>query len=630
MPQIDQSLFVNERAAKYKRHELIPLFIRSDMLALDTETCDKEQKEFGPGHFRSDCYMLGVSLDTGNFSCYLNMDPNTTSSEEINKNRVFLTQVLKTDKPKIGANIAYDYGWLKINNIACNGPLLDAQYAEALLDEYRHEYNLDSLSQAYLGIGKEGNEVIAFLNNVGISYKKDFREKLYMCPPEIIQKYAIRDASNTIEIWKIQRELLAKEGLNDTFMLESNLIRPMQVFRENGVKIDTDLRDKYAKNLLLQINTLQNQFQEYGIENPNSPRQVIEAINKFDGIPPKYTDKGNVLSNKKHLQTLTEKSNIAGKILEYRSMRKILNDFLLGAFLRFTDHDNRIHCSFHPLKQDNYGTVSGRFSSSLPNMQQIPSKELDWEFADACRKICIPFEDCYWGKADFSQIEYRFIAHYAMGKGAETVRNEYRENKDTDFHQMIMDLTGLPRRLSKNLNFGAAFGMGIASMSDYFGWDLDYCRDINTIYNKKAPFMKYTINEVGNIAKQRFAEGDYGYIRTILGRKGRLHDKRKAYIMLNKLVQGSAADLMKKSIVDCYDTGLFDVLYPHLTVHDELDVSVPKTKIGFEAIRELKHQMETCVEISVPIFAEISIGKNWNDVEEESYEELCKEYGVTA
>ena len=141
--------------------------------------------------------------------------------------------------------------------------------------------------------------------------------------------------------------------------------------------------------------------------------------------------------------------------------------------------------------------------------------------------------------------------------------------------------------------------------------------------------MKYTLNEIGNVAKKRFATEDCGYIRTILGRKGRLHDKRKSYIMLNKLVQGSAADLMKKSIVMCYEAGIFDVIYPHLTVHDELDSSVPRTKEGFEALREMNHIMETCVEISVPILSEISTGENWNDVNEENYEELCKQY-ITA
>ena len=100
MPQIDQSLFVNERAAKYKRHELIPLFMKADTLSLDTETCDLEQKEFGPGHFRSDCYMLGASLSTGNFSCYLNMDPNTTSSEEIRKNKSIFISSIKIRKTK--------------------------------------------------------------------------------------------------------------------------------------------------------------------------------------------------------------------------------------------------------------------------------------------------------------------------------------------------------------------------------------------------------------------------------------------------------------------------------------------------------------------------------------------------
>ena len=385
-----------------------------------------------------------------------------------------------------------------------------------------------------------------------------------------------------------------------------------------------------AQQLLLKLRDMEKFFKQSGIQNPNSHQQVIKAIHEIDNIPPTYSDKGNVIANKKHLQTMVEKSDIAKNILEFRSMRKLLDDFLLGAFLKFVDHENRVHCSFHPLKQDDNGTISGRFSSSMPNMQQIPSKELESEFADACRKVCIPEEGHFWAKVDFSQIEYRFIAHYAMGRGAEEVREAYRNDPLTDFHQHIMDLTGLARRLSKNLNFGAAFGMGAPSMARFFGWELSYCKDILEIYNKKAPFMKYTLNKVGDIAKARFANEDCGYIRTVLGRKGRLHDKRKSYIMLNKLVQGSAADLMKKAIVTCYDAGIFSILKPHLTVHDELDVSVPKTREGIQALREMKHIMESCVEISVPILSEVSIGPNWNDQSEDDYVKELERYELQA
>ena len=267
--------------------------------------------------------------------------------------------------------------------------------------------------------------------------------------------------------------------------------------------------------------------------------------------------------------------------------------------------DGRLHCNFNPLRSDEGGTVSGRFSSSNPNLQQVSAKKEGNE-GQIIRKIFIPEENQLWLKNDWSQIEYRLIAHYARGAGSDTIRNRYNNDPKTDYHDEMGQMTGLPdRKIVKTLNFGAAYGMGPKKMALTYGWTEEYAYNIYNMYHAKVPFVHITSNAVANTASTR------GYIKTILGRKARLKSKDKSYVMFNRLIQGSAADLMKKAIADSYEAGVFNTLTPHLTVHDELDCSMPNTKEGREAAKELKLIMENCIKLKVPIISDAELGENW-------------------
>lgn len=267
---------------------------------------------------------------------------------------------------------------------------------------------------------------------------------------------------------------------------------------------------------------------------------------------------------------------------------------------------------------------------SSPNLQQIPSydsKEKDdfkrW-YTKLCRELFLPEEDHWWLKIDYSQIEYRFMAHFACNAGpddtsADDVRRTYNENPYTDYHEMIQELTGLPRKLAKNLNFGVGYGMGKGHMSEFFGWTPDYCDEVLTTYHSRAPFVKATMNAVSMKGRAQ------GFVRTFLKRRSRLTDPRKAYILFCRLCQGSAADLTKQAMVNAWKAGIFDVLPLHLTVHDELDNSMPKTLAGIEAGAELKYMMENALTLRVPIIAEAEYGDNWVDLKDFDKTELIKE-----
>jgi len=211
---------------------------------------------------------------------------------------------------------------------------------------------------------------------------------------------------------------------------------------------------------------------------------------------------------------------------------------------------------------------------------------------------------------DFSQIEYRILAHYAQGPGSDKLRESYIANPNTDYHQFIMDATGMPRKLAKNYNFGCMYGMGTPTMASKFNMSLEDAKANYEIYHKKAPYIKHTIKNIERVAKNR------GYIRTILNRRAHVESSSKLYTFTNRLIQGSAADIMKKSMIEADRAGLFDILIPHITVHDELDFSIPANKHGVQATNELKRIFETCVPLKVPVVANLEVGSNWYDLQE--------------
>jgi len=220
-------------------------------------------------------------------------------------------------------------------------------------------------------------------------------------------------------------------------------------------------------------------------------------------------------------------------------------------------------------------------------------------------------------------------AAYFGFRGAEEVVALYKKDKNADFHQIVADMTGLPRDAAKTVNFGIAYGEGVKKL----------CRDLNLSvndgqkllqeYHRRAPFMRPLTNHW----MQR-AESEPFEIRTLLGRRRQFNQwsierdgefivlnhrvpgaqRAFTYTALNARIQGSAADLMKKAMVDIWDSGVIGVLgAPHLTVHDELDFSAPRG--GAAALREVKHIMETTVELQVPILADHKKGKNWGECE---------------
>ena len=265
-------------------------------------------------------------------------------------------------------------------------------------------------------------------------------------------------------------------------------------------------------------------------------------------------------------------------------------------------------------------TTSFRFSSVSFNSQQIPSKGgftangVEFSFPKLTRALFTASKGCVFGKIDYGQIEYRLICNIACGEAGEEVRRQYAENPHMDFHQYVVDLTGLSRKYAKNMSFGVSFGMGLPSMAENFGWTIEKAEEISEAYHRHMPFVAPTLALVGDVAKQR------GYIKTVYGSHARLLDPKKSYTMLNRYTQGSGAECLKASIVQAYKEGIWKELKVANTVHDELNMPyLEPTEEKMIALYRMAEIMRTSVpNLRVPLEASPELGDNWASTKEVS------------
>jgi len=618
-----------------------PDLSEAKMISFDIETFDPQLKDKGTGVYRNDGYILGISIctDTG-FSEYYNLghyykkDMRGTETQIIDKyscnvktfnyshypidtmerrkNIKYLKTVLNSNADKLGANIKYDMDWIENwLGVKVNGRLHDVQIAEPLIDENRMRYNLDSLGHKYLDRGKMKTEIDAFCERNNL--RGDSRKWLYLMPYKMVRKYALEDVHVPMEVFRKQQIVMDEQGLNGIYDYEMRLYRLLLKMRKIGVRINESQLASIKKKTVVKLDHAQEELNNItGRRIPinfNSGPEIGFILDKL-GLDYPITEKTRKPSIvKQWLLNNVDNHEVFKVINDCRKYYK-LNGTFLESQIGNTIVDGRIHCSFNQLKSDNYGTVSGRFSSSNPNLQFIPANDPD--IGKSIRSLFIPEEGQDWIKADYSQIEVRIISHYAMGKGSDEIRQAFIDSTDTDFHQWCADISGLTqsmgeagRKFAKRINFGIFYGMGIDLLCKQLNMSKEEGTAFMKMYHAKLPFIKNTIHKVSNKALAR------GYVKTLLGRHRRFPDGEKTYKAFNLIVQGTAADIMKKAMVDTYEAGIYDVLSPHITVHDEMDISKPRTKEGLEATTEMKHIMETCLPLKVPVVADFETGKDW-------------------
>jgi DNA polymerase I-like protein with 3'-5' exonuclease and polymerase domains len=564
-----------------------PRLTGAKLIGLDCETKDPNLLTQGPGALRKDGYVVGISLATEDAKWYFPIAHEGGGNLDKEKVVNWLQDVLSTDIPKVGANLLYDLEWLKADlGIQVSGPFYDVQVAEPLLDEDRKGgYALQKLSESYLGKGKEETG----LEDAAKAYGIDPKGGLWRLHSRYVGPYAEEDAQLPIQIFKLQEKQLRKENLWDLFELESKLIPCLLAMRFLGVRVDIEKAYEVSKEIMHREKSLTDELRI----NPWSTKDLVRIFTK-EKMPIVYTTSGNPSFTRQYLEHLGHP--ISDKIVEYRVLSKNRRDFIDGLILK-QNIEGRLHAQFHQLRNDRFGTRSGRFSSSNPNLQQIPARHPYW--GAVIRGLFLPDKETQWGKFDYSQQEPRLTVHYGEKcnlKGASEAGDKYRHDSRTDFHQLIAKLTGLERRQAKTINLGLAYGMGKYKLAEEMGVTLEEAEPILQKYHSNAPFIRQLSNKCSDRSMVA------GEIITILGRKRRL-SQGNHHKALNALIQGSAADMTKRAMLQCYEKGLI----PHLQVHDELCFSIKDP----ETAKLIKSIMENAVKLTVPVVVDCDLGNNW-------------------
>lgn len=594
-------------------------------IAIDVETYDPELKTRGSGAFR-DGYICGVSIGTeAGFRRYYPIQHEMGENLDTAKVVAWLRRELKRPVPKVGANLLYDLGYFAAVGIEVAGPYYDIQIAEPLLDENRLSYSLEALAQDWLKEGKRQNVMKDWL--IRAFGESNYKSNIYRAPAVVVGPYAEGDVDLPLRIFAMQQRELESRGLWDLFLLETRLLPMLLAMWRRGVRVDLgkaeQLYDRLAEQ---QVETLTEIKRQSGIEPDIWAAESLAKIFDAAGVEYLYTEKtGKPSFRKDWLAACTHP--IGRLIMEARRLDKFKGTFVRGYIIE--GHVNgSVHCQFHPLKSDAGGTVSGRFSSSNPNLQNIPIR--DKELGNLIRSIFVAEQGKRWWKYDWNQIEFRLAIHHAARMklhGAQVVVDQYHNDPTTDYHAVVGSITGQPRAVAKSINFGIIYGLGIEALSNQLGVAVEIATQMYRNYLRQVPFVGRLRNAAMDTANST------GVIKTLSGRERhfnvwerngvylphRFPGSKRAFThkALNSRLQGDAADIMKIAMVQAWEAGLFDDGYlgaPHLTVHDELDGSDDDSANSNEALTELKHIMETCVELLVPLKADGGTGPNWGAI----------------
>ena len=465
---------------------------------------------------------------------------------------------------------------------------------------------------------------------------------LWQEAPEFKQKmmeYNQQDCVATYELYLAQEKFM--KPVQHVYELECKLIPILLRMKKVGIRFDQKRAGELIEKVAAKEQEVEKKlFDVYGItgEMINSPKQLGVRMNEMGIESPVRTKTGNQSWAEGALVRIHHP--VTPLIFEYKNYHAILSKFLLGSLSKSVVN-GRIHCTFLPMLREEGGTVTGRFSCRDPNLQQIPARNKGHgeDFSQDMRSLFLPEEGMMLAAMDYSQIEAVLLAHFAQGQQAEWFRDQMRAG--ADLHNIVMGMTGITYRpVVKTFNYGCIYGMGwqTAMEKNYVlfeklasgeGKDIEsFTKEIYYNYHKKFPVVKDTMAWAQDVART------YGYVDTMGGRRlhkptpqydpvtGKINDY--LYKMLNKLIQGTAADILKQALITADEAGIYDVLTLHLLVHDEQVNSVPFTKEGTEAAVELQHIMGNVYkeQLLVPIKAECELGPNWGYWSDRIYKDM--------
>jgi DNA polymerase I-like protein with 3'-5' exonuclease and polymerase domains len=595
-------------------------------IAIDLETKDPDLKSRGSGAIIGNGNIVGIAVAVDGWSGYYPIAHEGGGNLDKDKVMDWIKSVCANDNVKLFHNAMYDVCWLRAAGVKINGHIVDTMVMSSLIDENRLSYTLNSISYEFLGEVKDEKALTEAAQSWGI----DPKSEMYKLPAMYVGNYAEKDAQLTLELFKVLSREMQKQSLQNIFDIETQLFPCLTDMKFKGVRVDVEK----AKLLKQQLTNQEQEIllkvkQETGIE-PQiwAARSIATVFDKLDlhyertekSLAPSFTK--NFLQEHKH--------PIVQMIAKAREINKAHTTFI-DTILKFT-HKGRIHADINPIRSDQGGTVTGRFSYANPNLQQIPARNK--ELGPMIRSLFLPEVDHKWGCFDYSQQEPRLVVHYAattepicFDESVTKIVDQFKNNS-VDFHKTVAEMAGISRDQAKTINLGLFYGMGKAKLQAELGLNTkEEAENLFNQYHTNVPFVKELMNKTSAHAQSS------GSIGTLLGRRCRFNKWEPAtfgmhtamsfeeaertygrgrirramtYKALNKLIQGSAADMTKKAMLDLYNEGII----PHIQIHDELDISVKDDNQA----KKIVEIMENAVTLAIPNKVDYESGETWGDI----------------
>jgi len=654
-----------------------------DTVAIDLETYDPNLKTLGSGAIRKDGKVCGVAIAYKDEKFYFPMAHSDRTSNiaanhvwKVLNKRIFQNKNIT----KVFHNAMYDVCWIRQESgLMVQGPIADTMIAASIINENRMKYSLDAIAKIYLNEIKYKYDLEkTSIDEVGIS---DAISNMHLLPYSVVKDYAEQDVNLTLKLWNIFKEKIKQpikiingkiKTLENVFNLEMELFPCLVAMRFKGVRVDT----KKAKTLGLDLKKRRDGLIK-GIKRrtgvsveiwaADSVARLLHKLNITD-----YTStpkSGRVSLSKNYLES---HPNVYLRLIaRARAYDKLINVFVNG-LLKFV-HNGRIHADINQIRGERGGTITGRFSMSKPNLQQIPAKG---KYGNIIRSFFLPEEGQEWGSFDYSQQEPRLVIHYALKNkfyGVEDLAEEYRKNPSTDFHEIVAKLAKITRKQAKTINLGLFYGMGKGKLAASLELDKEEAKELFDEYHRQVPFVRELSNGLMKYAEKNksiftledrfcrfnkweprdkewdedrkiFVYTEYiekeedGEIKKEMQRNPvPILDRKEAkdhylasrsrrliendpncelfeefykpaftYKALNKLIQGSAADMTKKAMVKLYKAGIL----PQIQIHDELCLSISNEKQA-ELIKKI---MVEAISLLIPNKVNYKKGSNWGNI----------------
>ena len=618
MRTLQQPLFTPE--TEWVPPDRLPNLSSYAEIAIDLETRDPNLITMGSGAVRRDGEIVGIAVAVEGWSGYFPIAHEGGGNMDRELVLDWFEELLNNTSTKIFHNAMYDVSWIRSLGFHINGGIIDTMVAASLCDENRFSYTLDSVGKDYIGMRKNEKLLQDAAKDFGVNPKAE----MWKLPAPFVGEYAEKDAEITLKLWHALQHEITKQDLWDIFNLETNLFPCLVDMKFQGVRVDVakaaavkEQLIKTEKELLRDIKKIAGFDVEIW-----AAASIAKAFEKVK-LPYDRTDKGAPSFTKNFLAT--HPAELPKLINQAREINKA-NTTFIDTILKH-EHKGRIHSEINQIRSDQGGTVTGRFSYNNPNLQQIPARHK--ELGPLIRSLFIPEEGHRWGCFDYSQQEPRLVVHFASLlklEGTSTIVDSYNAG-DADFHQMIADMAGINRKQAKTINLGLMYGMGKNKLMAELGLMKEAAEKLIKQYHQRAPFVKMLSEAVARRAD------DSGKIRTIGGRlchfdlwephgfgikkplphadalreHGPGIKRAFTYKALNKLIQGSAADMTKMSMLALYREGVI----PHIQIHDELDISISSP----DQAEKIIGIMEEAVKLQVPNKVDYEKGDSWGDIQ---------------